>query len=394
MKYFIWQLKVADEKYFASTGGISNHYIVPYLSGISPRHFIGAFIFFLVNGSRGNVLFKVINVLNVEEFNDDNASAPRGFLLTVNILKSFRVVQSYKDGLPDYFVSLTINRQSQIYEITFEEANKFIEIIKKNIPIMLKAPNVVYPISLARINVSASPKIVSSFILSELARSFSLDVLSGSQKYKNPFLNIAANFANTLNTDNRSEIIKELECISSHFFDITAVKREILPKFDVELVPIDISHIYSRKFHSIKENTDYDDIFVKTENAEKRHQEILRDICKYMIGRGHIPLRSNSIDLALKIDNKFAIYEIKTTTSENVIHQCAKGVFQLALYSQAMLKVGYTNINKIIILEDFDNIELKTTIINATVSLNMKVSFYDQSKHWPDRVRPEIDITG
>jgi hypothetical protein len=72
---------------------------------------------------------------------------------------------------------------------------------------------------------------------------------------------------------------------------------------------------------------------LKTNLAEKRHQQMLRLLVDYLIDAGLKPVGSSSIDLAVKADGITHLFEIKSSTIDNYKDQALKGCGQLAEYS-------------------------------------------------------------
>jgi hypothetical protein len=165
-----------------------------------------------------------------------------------------------------------------------------------------------------------------------------------------------------------------------------------LPIVDIEFEPIIVEKISSRKFHAIDYNYDVDSIMVKTEDAEKRHQEILKDICKYLINCKIQPMQSSSIDLAVRKNFEYHIFEIKTTNKKNIISQVAKGIFQLALYSEALINAGKKCSKRTLVFETERDPLIETFIKNAAKSLNIDVMYYFSNNNWPNKLSPIIKI--
>jgi len=125
-------------------------------------------------------------------------------------------------------------------------------------------------------------------------------------------------------------------------------------------------------------------MLAKTENAEVIHQEMLRDICKYLGTRFIELFESTSIDLMIDW-NGMRIYEIKSATLENIIAQCAKCSFQLAYYLEALTE-KFRIADFALIVHKIDNDSIQEFCIQTLTRLGIKCLVYDPLHEWPNRL--------
>lgn len=125
---------------------------------------------------------------------------------------------------------------------------------------------------------------------------------------------------------------------------------------------------------------------LKTNLAEHRHQEILRQLISQIGSKGIVPLGSSSIDLAIEFNDAIAIFEIKSTTIENYKDQAFKGCNQLNEYAFNLSKKSNKYIVKFLILEIPSEAEVDAEYVSEICKLmNVIVIDFNFEKEWPDR---------
>jgi hypothetical protein len=350
----------------------------------------------LLRGNYGDVIFKCINIVKVEENIEDDLNLRHGYYVTINILNSFAVTIDYETGKEKSKINSFSDKQNGFYQISSSDYVYILSIITENIQIRITPPSVSDCTSffqeisndINNINFAAQ-------LLKYLIKNYSLDNIWGSSKYKNPYLNFAIEYLKKSDGIDKNDIISNMSLLLVDQYKDKNDKLEKmkLPIIDIEFEPIVVENISSRKFHAIDYNYDVDSIMVKTEDAEKRHQEILKDICKYLINCKIQPMQSSSIDFAVRKNFEYYIFEIKTTNKSNIISQVAKGIFQLALYSEALTSVEKKCSSRTLILETAHDALIETFIKNAAKSLNIDVMHYFSNNNWPNKLSPIIKIT-
>jgi hypothetical protein len=125
---------------------------------------------------------------------------------------------------------------------------------------------------------------------------------------------------------------------------------------------------------------------LKTNLAEHRHQEILRQLITQLVSKGIVPLGSSSIDLAIDFNDAIAIFEIKSSTILNYKDQAFKGCNQLNEYAFNLSKKSKKNIFKFLILEIPTEAEVDAEYVSAICKLmNVITIDFNFEMAWPDR---------
>ena len=127
-------------------------------------------------------------------------------------------------------------------------------------------------------------------------------------------------------------------------------------------------------------------------SAEKRHQEMLKDIAEYLLSQGRQAFQTSSVDLALMKGTELSIFELKSVNEENAFSQVEKGLFQLLYYGDALRQCGYLIAESGLVIEanlPVSAVEVFRRILN---DVGVTLHVYDASKAWPDRLLPPISL--
>ena len=111
------------------------------------------------------------------------------------------------------------------------------------------------------------------------------------------------------------------------------LRARAAPFVDTELRPADESKMFARDFvagGTRKFSMD------KTKKAEETHQQITRELCGVLRSHDLCPLYSRSIDLAVCVQKKLFIFEIKSANEKNFENQARGGIIQILEYKLAM----------------------------------------------------------
>ena len=393
-KCFYWIIDANAEKLVSSKRGVSPSYILPTLGTCDPRNIAGAILFVVLRGSKGDVLLKKLYISKVEEFFDDETESCMGFLLSADLLRSIRTVSNYTEGIENFNIALSESFSLGISECDVKSANQLIDRILSHTAIRFKEPT---EQDLAAIASNIQPELrtesIAIQILKQLSKNYPLSSIWGSRSYVNPYSNFAINYLKKFQRQDEKDVIDIIKNYSGHFFGMEGenILSKSSPVVDIDFEPIDVSRISSRKFVAIDKTIDLNISMQKTEDAEKRHQDILKDLCVYFMDNGLTPEQSNSIDLALRTKEQFAIFEIKTSTPDNITTQAAKGVFQLASYAVAIAKTGLNPPRKILILESSGNSDLDKFVCSTVAVLGVEPVIYTECP-WPDRLEPKFEL--
>ena len=390
MNYFTWTIKAETERLLSSSQGIATNYFLPIPTGVSPRHIAGSMVFIILRGARGDVLFKKVHVKKVEEQLRESSDEPEGLLLSANFFRSFGIAMDYRSGLDSYMLDSPSSRTLGFNAISKTEAEEFMELIISRISSRMKVPTSDFFSSIDQnILNDLDDTSFSAQVFKEMTKRYAITSIWGSVKIVNPYVNFSACFTKLSGTRNTKHIIEQLQVFAKDLFTIDEAKptadRFIV---DLDFTPIDISKIRARRFIAAEPTWDMNSSMMKTEDAERKHQDILKDISEFFIRQGLVPEQSASIDLALRSEEQCTIFEIKTLNLENISSQVAKGIFQLATYAQAMLNAKLDSPRKVLILEDLNSLGMQDFIQKTALSLGIEILFYNSRLEWPDRLVP------
>lgn len=173
---------------------------------------------------------------------------------------------------------------------------------------------------------------------------------------------------------------------------ITSSKsREI----DNVLRNIESGDLASRTFLWCKpgeEGFDWTESLLKTERAEKRHQEILADCFNYLISVGVTPLMNGNVDLAYMEAGGLTLFEIKSATAENLRSQVLKGAIQIIEYALSFECAHHVILRKVVIIESPENFLGTHYYVDLLKSMGVEVVFYDSKCAWPMRALGLISL--
>jgi len=190
------------------------------------------------------------------------------------------------------------------------------------------------------------------------------------------------------------EIVEVVNSINTLF---TVAERNSSPVVNLDFEEIDPENIKTRSFVAPDDELAAErmrNAVVKTERAEKMHQDMLADVSKYLLSRdrGLCPLESNSVDLAIRLNSDFVIFEIKSSTPENFESQGEKALLQLLKYKFALEKRGHKVLGQYLIIEDSNVALTKKYLADFLSRVEIGVLFYRRDRDWPDRVRGLLEL--
>ena len=154
------------------------------------------------------------------------------------------------------------------------------------------------------------------------------------------------------------------------------------------LKPLEEVDLHPRKYVWFRESSVLflgEDALVKTERAEKRHQEILSDCYRYLRNHGALPRFNRNIDLSFEGDNGLVLVEIKSASPTNFREQVLRGATQVAEYAFHFEKSGQKIDRKCVLIEvppKFGGIEYYGDLLS---SINIEMIPYDDRLPWPER---------
>lgn len=403
MKQYIWILSADMVLRLKEAGGVSSTYILPKPHvQTDPAGLVGGHIWMILRGTRGDALFACIHVDMVEQFEDGLNIGD--LLLTTNLTKSYRCSTTYDSGSINFHTDKTSSLPFGVSAIDGAAFAALSAQAANAIAVKLQRPS---QIVWGKANIQFSQE--AAFITAEMALAtitarFALeDIWAGSKPKLPPF----ANFAYHALLSIYGETIGKRLIGDLSRLDPTIIRAETpksadavdglyrKPTVDINLIPIEPDRIYARKFIARSQNPiDLADIVEKVEHAEKRHQDMLRDIVIRLKAMGFLPLQSSSLDLFVPTRHGCSIFEIKTATPQNILSQAAKGTFQLGCYKAALQEAGYDNCRLVLVMEAAGASELESYAFDILHSFGISVLFYDIAKSWPDKLKGLENLVG
>ena len=170
------------------------------------------------------------------------------------------------------------------------------------------------------------------------------------------------------------------------------VKLEWTDRVDDEFRDIDPKKIVARKFIASAPDISLGFSLEKTEEAEKRHQHILRDVATHLLNSGMCPKESGSIDLALEIGEKIFVAEIKSATWKNFLSQGSKGLFQALSYAIAIRNAGWERVVEMLIMERKGADDDIHRLSQVGEKCGVRIFLYNEDEPWPERVEGLADF--
>lgn len=391
---FAWIIPVDDGFPFSPSGGVSGDYVIP--SRIVDRplsDFHNAELNIVLRRANENFIFARIHAAEVVRFAEAD-----DYKVSVDVLGSIRCFRDLSDGgmglfrVPEPFGI----KAGGLSSLEPEEDALLCETIRKGFQRSFRPYSEQDYLRLDGVNLK-HPKIgiIARDLVAAVKRNFALSELHGGirPEVANPMVNLIANYLKCRGwTGPMDSIMQEVGRLSEVAAPLIAKMNGDLtvPAVDLDFSDVEASSVLIRSFHaqSMLSRTDRADSVAKTENAERRHQEMLIDIACRMRQSGIDPKQTTSIDLLFESDQQggIQIFEIKSATPENVLSQVSKGVMQLLVYSYELGVSGRTVSRQSLILERVCGFEFEEKIKRILARVSIDVLFYDRDAPWPMRV--------
>ncbi len=399
MKSYVWTVDSALAPHLRGNGVVSPSYVMPRaLVPRKPENLAGARIWVVLRSARGSSLFGKLHVDMVEIFEDGMNAGD--FCLTVDMSKSF--VCSRETDVPVDSFKTPFTKGTGLQEADEETSARMIEVVERNVTIKLQEfPKALFK-KVKDVPLKGDISSKARALITAATAALCLDELwgSGSKTKMPPFANFAYRWLTEYHDDEATpEMAKTLSdadptIVRAKQKPSTGKKqheKRSVPVIDIHLAPIDPDKIFARRFVA-KDSVgiDYADSIEKTEHAEKRHQDMLREIASRLRSVGLNPMQSSSIDLFLQIQEKNLVFELKTATPDNLTGQCAKGLFQIGCYGDALNGNGYENIHPALIVETTGQPELDAYASRILASFDVAAFFYYPEKPWPQKVSEKM----
>jgi hypothetical protein len=403
MADYIWVLS-RGTSLSLGTVGISGAYIIPRAHvRANASELVGNTIWAVIRGEDDRLAL-VITAHQVDTILDGYYKDD--FLLKPDLQNSLRIGATFNE-LNSYKTDVSARAAEGFSDISSEDANQLTSLLKNNSTVRLANPSTKAISNIIIENPPKSQKLLARMAVEAVVSGFNFyDIWSDGRQKKfreAPFASLAKIFLENqfpainlheiedvlVSSDPYKSIVnRELEI---HDLPQMLVSSKKAPLVDAIFKSIDPNHIFARGFSkSDISKLDLLEQIKKTEAAEHRHQEILRDVSRYLMRAGIKPFQSESVDLAYKLNGALQLFEIKTANLENAIAQASKGAFQLACYKNALAE-NYESIVTSLLLEDTGSPDLNSFILEAMHTLGIRTYFYNADSPWPKRL-PNLPI--
>jgi len=291
---------------------------------------------------------------------------------------------------------------SEIGQGVFEASDvmvaEFESVVHKSCVVKLQLPSKSLLSKIPNVSLKGSQEIYSRKLITAVTETYCLDEIwgQGGRLVLPPFANFAyakaVQDSNQFATQELAALLSELDPVTPMNLRVRRAggwnrSQKLVPLIDLMLSPIVPAAIFARKYvASDKENANSKEFLKKTENAEKRHQDILRDLSVRLSELGFRPMQSASLDLFVQVFDRSFTFEIKSSDTSNILYQAAKGLFQLGCYDEALSREGYENNHPALIVESCGSVELEVYVDTIIEGFGIPVFYYYSNEHWPRRV--------
>ncbi len=336
----------------------------------------------------------VVSVKKVEKFSEGYHADD--FLISCDTAASFRLSSTFEEARP-YSLSDFQSQGTGILQIAEDSISRLKNLVSKTIQVKLAEPTNAILKRVKFDTLSKKGEGLAKAALSQIVQAFPLDRIwdTGTGARLGPFGNFAAHLLALHEFD--SSVVTDFLRKGDPFTVLTQAMRSsktvveetvtfITKSVDLNFTEINPETVYAREFVPSNDMlSDLESALRKTEAAEKLHQAMLRDIAFYLKEKGLSPYESASIDLMISLNGRRKIFEIKSSTSLNIIAQAANGAFQIACYANAMA-IDYEPLDTSLIMHKIQDAALEKFVHEALDRLGIKCLLYDPDTGWPNRV--------
>ena len=378
-------------------GGVAPCYAVPVSVLQTWEGLPGATLYIVARSKAGDCLFARVVVESVDVAVDDN-DEPSEYLLNTNLARSLRVSRvGNQDDARDFSIKAFENDGFGFTTADADDVATAEQLIRNGIKFLFTH---VPEKTLAKIDPPVQ-KCGSAFapmvVLKEVVSRFALSEMWGSVKFPHPIANFVSHyisgnpeFLSSGTVEDSLEVLKGYAWLrpaeGENNATLETPQASALQAVDITLTPINPSEVKVRHFAAHVQSVSVETVMRKTESAERRHQQMLRDIAEHFIKEGITPYQSESIDLAVKHGEKTSIFELKSITPTNIVQQISKGVFQLLYYSHVLQDCG-AGVNEMNLVIEAGCPDAVIRMMGAIVArAGATLLVYDAEKEWPSRL--------
>jgi len=400
MSDFVWLLAV-EHASMLGNGGVSPTYIIPQgqMHG-NEKALQGERAWIVLRGYEDRCM-AVVTIKRVEKFKEGYYAGD--FIISCDLTASFRLSTDFEEMKP-YTLPDLRSQDIGIHRLEEGSVAALKKAITSTIQIKFTAPGDTALKGVKFTNLTLKGVGLAKAALSRISQNFPMDRVwaSGIGVKLGPFSNFASRLLDIHGYDSSvSEVIDFLKngdptsiVLGEESVPETSLRdaRVSLEKrVDVDFSEIDPSTVYAREFVASEGRLpDLESALRKTEAAEELHQAMLRDIAMYLKNRSLSPYESGSIDLMISLNGIMKIFELKSSTVENILAQVSKGAFQIACYVNAM-QLDYEPLSAALIIHTIDDKSLERFACDALKYLGVRYLIYDPKKAWPYRVEGLLD---
>jgi hypothetical protein len=398
MTSFIWMIH-RDKENSLGLHGVAPSYLVPKDLFRHDLSELQGSTLWVVLGGNAYRLALVIRVSAVDRILDGYHKGD--ILVTTNMCESIKIGEKYV-SLSSFNIDFLEVPREGLSKPSESDLFSLRNTLKRNVSIRLAPPSTR---SLSDIEIDLLPQRLITLVgtlYQAITSSVNLQDIWGDGKDREYQLKPYASFVrlyvkNRLPqidfTDLEEEVLKRdpffnlLHFSPSNSNTAHSFETSIVPRFDDLFRLINPEQIYARAFSSSElSELDLHESIKKTEAAEKKHQEILKDVSAYLMMQNLKVFQSTSVDLAYCLSGVLYVLEIKTAHSKNAVSQAAKGIFQLGSYVNG-LSNSFKGVAPILLIQKTDNDSLNAFISSTAATLGIKVLLYDEGLDWPDKAK-------
>lgn len=389
---FAWVVPSSVLASLWTRGGVAAHYALPVADMADVVTLPGSLVYIVVRDREKDFLFARVSVDSVDECEDGGGNS-LGYVLNVNAWASLRFIVSCEDrDAADYATIAFARFGLGLSRLTAAHAAEADAAIRRHAKILVIRPTE-REISRLRPPVARCPsEMAASVLLQEIASEFAVSELWGSARIANPLANFAVEYLRQhtgfVSDGKVDEVMADL---AAREFPCKPEEPCGLPLVNLIFEPIVTDAILARRFVAREGEVDLTANLKKTEEAERRHQAMLKDIAGYLLTCGMRVLQSPSVDLAFENGAGLSLFEIKSVCGENAVSQISKGLFQLLHYADALERCGRSVSECGLIIEANLSPEAQATYARILSRADVSLFVYDAAVEWPKRLRPRLD---
>lgn len=396
---FFWRFPIArmeSSRFFPE-----EFVLLPEEAKISPNALCGGEVWLIADAGRdGDFLFGRFVATGFSVV-DEGIDAGR-YLIQVNPFQSFRIlpheeVQRRKwklDGAP---------LSSGVSLCTHSQRSDFVRLLHSAVPKSLSPP---HPTKTSGIKLPSG-----DFSPREKGREFFRLTLSGCafgdleswERYRgaSPFAALAVAKCGELDTPEPA--VREILRLDSELTGTLSPETVLVPsitgesptaagppRVDTLLIQIQAGDILTRQYRDGEQSVAFS--AEKTQAAEDRHQEILRDIVEFTREQGFLPLSSRSVDLTFMLDKGLLLIEVKSANGENFLSQVGKGIVQITKYELAFEDERSLVSDKLLVVEPINETREMDLAKRLGARLGVAVGFYQRDLPWPERLEKLMEF--